>query len=194
MSQSNDNSETSTGAASTTGTTPKSSLDSSVQTQPNPNGPGQVLNRIIKRFGGRHLIFRTEMGSWRWLPRPYALVSTFRGPIWLFYGAGQVWLTHRKYQEFDGWLSRVPRLPAPKTIQLLDKLTDDLTEFTHYCNEHGLEGTVVVEPKVIEFHWTFGYELEKEKMKTEKTNLLDAPFQKLVDAYLHAKKELGFSV
>ena len=131
MSQSNDNSETSTGAASTTGTTPKSSLDSSVQTQPNPNGPGQVLNRIIKRFGGRHLIFRTEMGSWRWLPRPYALVSTFRGPIWLFYGAGQVWLTHRKYQEFDGWLSRVPRLPAPKTLQLLDKLTDDLTEFTH---------------------------------------------------------------
>ena len=31
-------------------------------------------------------------------------------------------------------------------------------------------------------------------MKTEKTNLLDAPFQKLVDAYLDAKKELGFSV
>ena len=192
MSQSNDNSETSTGAASTTGTTPKSSLDSSVQTQPNPNGPGQVLNRIIKRFGGRHLIFRTEMGSWRWLPRPYALVSTFRGPIWLFYGAGQVWLTHRKYQEFDGWLSRVPRLAAPKTIQLLDKLTDDLTEFTHYCNEHGLEGTVVVEPKVIEFHWTFGHDDEvDERHKENSSQLLDEHFQNLVDAYLAAKKDLS---
>ena len=164
------------------------------QSTPNPNGAGQILNRIIKRFGGRHLIFRTEMGAWRWLPRPYALVSTFRGPIWLFYGAGQVWVTHRKYQEFDGWLSRVPRLPAPRTIELLDSLKEPLNEFTHYCNENGLEGTVVVEPKVIEFHWTFGYELMQEKMKTEKTDLLDAPFQKLVDGYLAAKKELGFTV
>jgi len=164
------------------------------QSTSNPNGAGQILNRIIKRFGGRHLIFRTEMGVWRWLPRPYALVSTFRGPIWLFYGAGQVWVTHRKYQEFDGWLSRVPRLPAPRTIELLDSLKDPLNEFTHYCNENGLEGTVVVEPKVIEFHWTFGYELMQEKMKTEKTDLLDAPFQKLVDGYLAAKKELGFTV
>ena len=194
MSQTDHNSDSSTTESNATESTPKNSSENSVKGQANPNGPGQILNRIIKRFGGRHLIFRTEMGSWRWLPRPYALVSTFRGPIWLFYGAGQVWVTHRKYQEFDGWLSRVPRLPAPKTIQLLDKLTASLTEFAHYCNEHGFEGTVVVEPKVIEFHWTFGYELEKEKMKTEKTDLLDAPFQKLVDAYLEAKKELGFSV
>jgi len=91
-------------------------------------------------------------------------------------------------------MSRVPRLPAPNTIALLEKLKEPLTEFTHYCNEHGLEGTVVVEPKVIEFHWTFGYELKQEKMKTEKTDLLDAPFQVLVDAYLEAKKELGFKV
>ena len=194
MSQTDHNSDSSPSESSAPQSTAETSLDTSVKTKPNPNGPGQMLNRIIKRFGGRHLIFRTEMGSWRWLPRPYALVSTFRGPIWLFYGAGQVWVTHRKYQEFDGWLSRVPRLSAPKTVQLLDKLTQPLTEFAHYCNEHGLEGTVVVEPKVIEFHWTFGYELEKEKMKTEKTNLLDEPFQKLVDAYLDAKKELGFSV
>ncbi len=156
-------------------------------------GDEHILNRIIKRLGGRHLIFRTEMGSWRWLPRPYALVSTFRGPVWLFYGVGQIWLTHQKHQSFDGWLSRIPRLPAPKTIALLDSLTEPLSEFTHYCNEHGVEGTVVIEPKVIEFHWTFDYDLKKEKMKTEKTNLLDAPFQKLVDAYLDAKKQMGFA-
>ena len=149
MSSTNQNSDSSTVDSNATQSTPDNSLDKSAKTSPNPNGPGQILNRIIKRFGGRHLIFRTEMGAWRWLPRPYALVSTFRGPIWLFYGAGQVWITHRKHQEFDGWLSRVPRLPAPRTIQLLEKLTDPLTEFTHYCNEHGLEGTVVVEPKVL---------------------------------------------
>ena len=143
MSQTDHNSDSSTTESNATESTPENSSENSVKGQANPNGPGQILNRIIKRFGGRHLIFRTEMGSWRWLPRPYALVSTFRGPIWLFYGAGQVWVTHRKYQEFDGWLSRVPRLPAPKTIQLLDKLTASLTEFAHYCNEHGFELSLI---------------------------------------------------
>ena len=82
----------------------------------NPQGAAdpddaQVLNRVIKRFGGRHLIFRTQLGdSWRVLPKPYALVSTFRGPVWFFYGIGQVWVTHKKYREFDGWMARVPRM------------------------------------------------------------------------------------
>lgn len=164
-----------------------------VESKKNPIGAGKMLNRIIKRFGGRHLIFRTEMGTMRWLPRPYALISTFRGPIWLFYGVGQVWVTHRKYQKFDGWLSRVPRLPAPRTVELLDSLKEPLTEFTHYCNENGIEGTIVLEPKVIEFHWTFGYDLQRESEKTENTNLLDQPFQNLVDAYLNSKEQLGFS-
>lgn len=164
-----------------------------VEVKKNPLGAGEMLNRIIKRFGGRHLIFRTEMGTMRWLPRPYALISTFRGPIWLFYGVGQVWVTHRKYQKFDGWLSRVPRLPAPRTIELLDSLEEPLTTFTHYCNENGIEGTIILEPKVIEFHWTFGYDLQRESEKTENTNLLDEPFQTLVDAYLSSKEKLGFS-
>lgn len=153
---------------------------------------GQILNRIIKRFGGRHLIFRTQLGGrWRVVPKPYVLVSTFRGPVWFFYGIGQVWVTHKKYHEFDGWMSRIPRLPAPQISSLLDKLQPSLTEFTHYCNEHGVEGTIVIESKVIEFHWTFDYAVEKEKMKQDKIGILDAPFQKLVDAYLAAKTELA---
>jgi hypothetical protein len=87
-------------------------------------------------------------------------------------------------------MSRVPRLPAPKIVKLLDMLEEELTSFTHYCNESGIEGTIVVEAKVIEFHWTFDYKVDKETEKKDKTDFLDAPFQKLVDKYLEAKATL----
>lgn len=170
--------------------TEKSSQSSSSATE-SAASDDKMLDRVIKRFGGRHLIFRTQIRRWGILPRPYALVSTFRGPVWFFYGIGQVWVTHRKYRDFDGWMSRLPRIAAPKIAALLDELSDALTEFTHYCNEQGIEGTIVIESKVIEFHWTFGYELKREKSKMEKTDLLDAPFHKLVDAYLVAKEKVG---
>ena len=108
-----------------------------------------------------------------------------------FYGIGQVWVTHKKYREFDGWLSRVPRISSPKLVAILDRIEPTITEFTHYCNENGIEGTIVVESKVIEFHWTFDYTVEKEKQKQNKTNILDVPFRKLVDAYLEAKQNIG---
>ena len=151
----------------------------------------KILSRVVKRFGGRHLIFRTQKGTWSVRPRPYALVSTFRGPVWFFYGLGQVWVTHKKYRDFDGWMARVPRVPAPKLIRLLDKLLSPLTEFTHYCNEHGIEGTIVIEANVIEFHWTFDYSVEKESMKQTHTDILDDPFQKLADSFRQAKTELA---
>jgi hypothetical protein len=163
--------------------------DSGVQASDEPET--KMLNRIIKRFGGRHLIFRTQLGGWRLLPRSYALVSDFCGPIWFFYGLGQIWLTHKKYQQYDGWTARVPRLGGGKVVQLLDVLKPALTEFTHHCNETGIEGTVVVEPSLIEFHWTFGYSLEKEKLKPEQSDVLDAQFKILVDAFLAAKKSLA---
>jgi hypothetical protein len=152
----------------------------------------KILNRIIKRFGGRHLIFRTQLGEgFRIIPKPYALVSTFRGPVWFFYGLGQVWITHKKYHDFDGWMARIPRISADKVTKLLDKLENQISEFTHHCNEHGIEGTILVEPTTIEFHWTFGHSLEKEKMKDEASNILDDQFQKLVDAFLIAKEQIG---
>ena len=154
-------------------------------------GDDTILNRIIKRFGGRHLIFRTQLGKWHLLPHSYGLVSTFRGPIWLFYGAGQVWLTHKKYHQYDGWQARIPRIWSPKITLLLDKLQPQITEFTHHCNEQGIEGTLVIEPTILEFHWTFGYPLKQEKQKKEHTNMLDSQFQQLVDSFLAAKKELN---
>ncbi len=150
-----------------------------------------ILNRIIKRFGGRHLIFRTQLGKWSLIPRPYGLVSTFRGPVWFFYGIGQVWVTHKKYRAFDGWLARVPRIWAPKIVQLLDSLDAQLTQFTHHCNEKGIEGTIILDPHTIEFHWTFAYPLKEEKLKKENADLLDAQFKQLVDAFLVAKDALS---
>ena len=108
------------------------------------------VNRVIKRFGGRHLIFRTSMESgWRILPRSYALVSDFTGPVWFFYGLGQIWVTHKKFKRYDGWTARVPRFGGAKFVDLLSKLESDLIEFTHHCNENGIEGTVVLEPSLI---------------------------------------------
>ncbi len=171
--------------------TKESESNTATESSPKENsGDEKILNRIIKRFGGRHLIFRTELGSWQFFRKPYALISPFRGPIWFFYGIGQIWVTHKKYHEFDGWMSRVPRLPAPKIVKLLDMLEEELTSITHYCNESGIEGTIVVEAKVIEFHWTFDYKVDKETEKKDKTDFLDAPFQKLVDKYLEAKATL----
>ena len=173
---------------------PEIASDAPSQPKVESNGEdGKALNRVIKRFGGRHLIFRTQLGSgWSVVPKPYALVSTFRGPIWFFYGIGQVWITHKKYHAFDGWMSRVPRLNAPKITALLDKLEPALTEFTHFCNQNGIEGTVVIEKNVIEFHWTFDYSVDKEKMKQDHTDILDAPFHQLVDQYLAGKATLEF--
>lgn len=160
-----------------------SSSNPSTETGQSDSGE-QVLNRVIKRFGGRHLIFRTQLGKWKVVPRPYGLVSTFRGPVWFFYGIGQVWITHKQYHEYDGWLARVPRIWAPKITTMLDRLEPQITEFTHHCNEHGIEGTIVIEPTLLEFHWTFGYPLEKENLKTEHADMLNAQFHKLVEAFL----------
>ena len=147
------------------------------------------INRVIKRFGGRHLIFRTTMETgWRILHRSYALVSDFAGPVWFFYGLGQIWVTHRKFKRYDGWTARVPRFGGAKFSALLTALESDLIEFTHHCNMNGIEGTVVLEHNLIEFHWTFGYSLEKEKMKPEQSDSLDAQFRKLVEAFVACEK------
>lgn len=146
-------------------------------------GGSSVVNRVIRRLGGRHLIFRAQVRKGGLLPKPYGLVSTFRGPVWFFYGMGQVWLTHRKYHAYDGWLSRVPRLGGTGVTNLMDHLQPAITEFTHHCNEQGIEGTLVVEPFKIEFHWTFGYPLRQEKLKKENTDMLETQFQKLVDVF-----------
>ncbi|MEL7496654.1 MAG: hypothetical protein AAFN77_03540 [Planctomycetota bacterium] len=148
------------------------------------------LNRVIKTLGGRHLIFRTQLDPWILIPKPYALISDFRGAVWFFYGLGQIWLTHKKYAEYDGWTARVSRLGSEKVKKLLDQLQGPITEFTHFCNEEGIEGTIVLDPGIIEFHWTFGYALKAEKEKPEKAHPVEAHFKTLVDAFLAAKSEL----
>lgn len=150
-------------------------------------------NKIIKRFGGRHLIFRTKVGGWWMVPKPYLLISSFRGPVWVFYGAGQIWFTHKKDREIENWFVRRPRLGSKVLSKILDRLEPQLKDFVHFCNSRSVEGTIVIERKVIEFHWTFGNEpLPKEKEKPENAGTLESNFRELVDAFLAAKEELGF--
>ena len=154
--------------------------DSTSQTdtsnRPGPEAATATDDRVIKRFGGRHLIFRTSPGHYRVLPHPYVLISSFRGPIWVFYGVGQLWLTHRKSREYSGWLARVPRFRPGRVVEIVEKLTTELEQFTDFCNDAGIEGTILIERRVIEFHWTFGFELEKENQKREHCSLLEEKF------------------
>jgi hypothetical protein len=149
-------------------------------------------NKVVKRFGGRHLIFRTNVGKKSLLPKPYALVSSFSGPDWFFYGVGQVFLTHEELCEFELWNARVPRAAksGAKLSKLLMSLEPELNSFIRHCNEHGIEGTIVVEENVIEFHWTFGQELEQEKLKDEHKSPLDKKFDELVAAYVSEKPNI----
>lgn len=142
----------------------------------------ESANKVVKRFGGRHLIFQACVAKKSLLPRPYALVSSFRGSDWFFYGIGQVFVTHRLLGEFESWEARVPRSskPAAKLEKLLMELEPELGAFIRHCNEHGIEGTIVVEENVIEFHWTFGHELEQEKLKAENKSQLELKFDALV--------------
>jgi hypothetical protein len=152
----------------------------------------ETENKVVKRFGGRHLIFRTNCGKKSIMPKPYALVSAFRGPDWFFYGVGQVFLTHEELCEFELWNARVPRASKAraKLEKLLMKLEPELVAFIRHCNDHGIEGTIVVEENVIEFHWTFGQELEQEKLKDENKSPLDKKFDDLVAAFLREKASI----
>lgn len=146
-------------------------------------------NKVVKRFGGRHLIFRTNVGKRSILPKPYALISAFSGADWLFYGIGQVFLTHEELGEFEMWNARLPRAPKAraKLEKLLMSIEPELNAFIRHCNEHGIEGTIVVEENVIEFHWTFGQELSEEKLKDEHKSPLDKKFDELVTAFVREK-------
>lgn len=149
-------------------------------------------NRIIKRFGGRHLIFRTKLGGWWMVPKPYLLISSFRGAVWIFYGFGQIWATHSKDRQIEDWIVRKPRIRSKAVMDILDRIEPQVSEFVNYCNSQSIEGTIVLERKMIEFHWTFGNEpLPKEKEKPENSETLDSHFNLLVDAFLQAKEELS---
>jgi hypothetical protein len=153
--------------------------------------PSIKQDRIIRRWGGRHLIFRTKTGGIWLLPKPYVLISSFRGPIWLFYGVGQIWVTHRRLKEIDSWLARVPRFVSTALIRILDFIEADLRKFISYCNEAGIEGTIVMERQCLEFHWTFGHDLDKEKHKPAHADRVDEKFHDLVAAFLNAKRQLS---
>ena len=145
----------------------------------------ETTNRVVKKFGGRHLVFRTHLGRKSFLPRAYALVSAFEGTELFFYGIGQLFLTHTKICEFESWFARVPRgsKSGAELERLLLRLEPELSSFIRFCNKQNIEGTIVVEKGVIEFHWTFGHELETEKVKDENKTPLSVEFEALAKAF-----------
>ena len=147
-----------------------------------PENSLPATDQIIQRLGGRHLILRRKWGSRPWFPTPSALISDFRGPVWAFYGLGQIWLTHQHYRSYDGWNSRVSRYRGVPLIETLDQMEAAINRFTHFCNEHGIEGTIVIEPHEIEFHWTFGYQLASERDKPQHADAMEREFSRLADA------------
>lgn len=177
-------------------------IESHDETLGKPSEPGEKENgskelkskenRIIKRFGGRHLIFRTKLGGWWMVPKPYILISSFRGAVWIFYGLGQIWATHSKDRQIEDWIVRKPRIRSKAVTDILDRIEPQVRDFVQYCNSQSIEGTIVLERKMIEFHWTFGNEpLPKEKEKPENSGSLDSNFNLLVDVFLQAKEELS---
>lgn len=113
-----------------------------------------VQKRIVTRAGGRHLVFRINEGRHWFLPRPYALISNIEGSILVFYGIGQIWVTHRKLRRINDWLVRVPRFVAKRIVRIVDGLEPDIAEFIEHIQHLDLIGTLIIERKVIEFHWT----------------------------------------
>ncbi len=148
--------------------------------------PGK--KHIVHRLGGRHLIFRLNKGQglWRFVPRPYVLISCIQGPLWVFYGIGQIWLTHKKAKNIKDWAVRVPRFLSPSLIQLVDRLEPDIERFVDYCNDKGFTATLVIEKKVIEIHWTRRKtepaEAEQKNDQPEKT--IDEMFNELAQRFV----------
>lgn len=84
-------------------------------------------------------------------------------------------------------MARTPRVRSKEVTAITEKIEPELNSFIGFCNEHGIEGTVLIEKEVIEFHWTFGFELEQEAKKGEHADDLESHFQAVVEAYKKAK-------
>lgn len=142
-----------------------------------------VRKKIVQRAGGRHLIFRIKNERMSLLPKPYALISNIEGSIWIFYGVGQIWITHRKLRKIRDWHVRVPRLTSKRVIEIIEKLEKDIEDFIEHVDNQGLIGTLVVERKVIEFHWTVPKAVADTQPNLDRKTVIDLQFNKLATTF-----------
>ncbi|MEZ6093102.1 MAG: hypothetical protein R3C03_02525 [Pirellulaceae bacterium] len=117
------------------------------------------------------------------IANPYAFVSSVSGPVWFFYGIGQIWLTHEKSGAIDGWQIRLPRVRAKQFDATIQSLKEPLTSFVQFCNEHQIEGTIVLEQYEIEFHWLFGQGMKGGKQEPQLQNEIEKQFAILAEAF-----------
>ncbi len=142
--------------------------------------------KVIQRLGGHHLILRLKKGRWWFVPKPYVLVSSIEGPLWVFYGLGQIWLTHKKVKYIKDWSVRVPRLVSGRLLDLIDRLEPDIENFIDYCNDQGLTATLVIERKVIECHWTLRRtEKQEENKGAHRKPDINSKFNELAEKFVN---------
>ncbi len=149
-----------------------------------PADVGPVEKRIVRRAGGRHLVFRIQRPR-NWLvPRPYALISNIEGPLWMFYGVGQVWITHRRIKRIRDWTLRVPRVVSHRIIELVGKLEQDIDRFISQIEDQDLIGTVLIDRRTIEFHWTVPRDQREDSTNASKRQaVVDLHFNQLATAF-----------
>ena len=142
-----------------------------------------VDKRVIKKAGGRHLVYRINRGRWWFLPKPYALISNIEGSILVFYGAGQIWATHKKLRRINEWMVRIPRFISKRIVKIVDDLQQNISDFIEQIDEPGVIGTLVVERKVIEFHWTVPRGQRNDEKDAELRIMIDREFDKLAKCF-----------
>ena len=113
-----------------------------------------IAKKVIQKAGGRHLVFRIKRGPWWFLPKPYALISNIEGSILFFYGIGQIWVTHKKERRINDWMLRVPRFISKRINWLVNELQPEIVKFIDQIQEVEIIGTLIIERRVVEFHWT----------------------------------------
>lgn len=143
--------------------------------------PGQ---RVIRKARGRHLVYRKSHGSLWFLPHPYALISNIEGSLLAFYGIGQLWATHRKLRRINDWYVRVPRFISKRIISLIDELEPHIDDFIEAVEQLGIIGTLIIERRVIEFHWTVpGGSARTTDTEAHPDSVIDAHFNRLASAF-----------
>ena len=144
--------------------------------------PGE--KKVSHRLMGRHLMFRLNKNRLRFWPKPYVILSSIEGPIWVFFGAGQLWLTHRRVRRINEWLLRIPRFRSPKLMKLIDRLEPDLVEFIEYCESQDIIGALFIERELIEFHWSLRKrECQDKGDRKNREVIIDPQFNRLAQRF-----------
>ena len=143
----------------------------------------EIDKHVIAKAGGRHLVYRINRGPWWFLPKPYAMISNIEGSVLFFYGVGQIWVTHKRIRRINEWWLRVPRFISKRLVGVIDTLEPQISEFIDRVDELEVIGTLLIERRVIEFHWTVPRGQRNDSNDARRKAVIDKEFNKLAKCY-----------